>query len=215
MDNKYIGIDEVIANASTFIEDISDELSLIMRQWVWMALKDIGPNFSDIQTAELEIVGGSIVKPSDMIGNFIDLGIYTSEGHEIPYRYNYNNSRTHLDSTRRRTMDIYEDFGFLHMSDFDSATPDYVVAKYFSMPLDDCGMPKIPESYLNAVVAYLKFCYYYRQGNRSDMVMISKNHWMEERLKIRAKNKSVAGLRAEQMVKDWMTHIPRTGRKRF
>jgi hypothetical protein len=211
---KYIDVDEVIANASTFIEDMSDELSLMMRQWVWMALRDIGPNYSDIGIAELEVTGGSAAKPDDMIGNFIDLGVYTDEGHEIPYRYNYDAGRTHEDNKIRTRIDIYEDFGFVHFSDF-PVTPGYILVKYYKMPLDDCGLPKVPESYLNAVVAYLKFCYYYRVGNRSDMIMISKNHWTEERLKIRAKNKSVAGIRAEQMVRDWMTHIPKTSRKRF
>lgn len=211
---KYINVDEVVANASTFIEEMSDELALMMRQWVWMALRDIGPNYNDIETAEIEIVGSSAAKPADMIGNFIDLGVYSAEGHEIKYRYNFDGGPAHEDTTIRPVIDIYEDASFVHFSDF-AITPDYIIVKYYKMPLDDCNLPKVPESHLNAVVAYLKFCYYYRQGNRSDMIVISRNHWLDERAKIRSKNKSVAGIRARQIEKEWMTIIPKVNRRRF
>lgn len=211
---KYINVDEVVANASTFIEEMSDELALMMRQWVWMALRDIGPNYNDIETAEIEIIGNSAAKPPNMIGNFIDLGVYSAEGHEIKYKYNFDGGPSHEDKVIRKAIDIYEDAGFIHFSDF-SLTPDYIIAKYYRMPLDECGLPKVPESYLNAVVAYLKFCYYYRQGNRSDMIVISRNHWLDERAKVRSKNKSVAGIRAKQIEKEWMTIIPKVNRRRF
>jgi len=211
---KYINVDEVVANASTFIEEMSDELALMMRQWVWMALRDIGPNYNDIGTAEIEIVGGSAAKPADMVGNFIDLGVYSAEGHEINYRYNFDGGPTHENTTISPVIDIYEDASFVHFSDF-AITPDYMIVKYYKMPLDDCSLPKVPESHLNAVVAYIKFCYYYRQGNRSDMIVISRNHWLDERAKIRGKNKSVSGIRARQIEKEWMTHIPKVNRRRF
>jgi len=212
--SNYIDIDEAIANASTFTEDMTDELALIMRQWVWMAIRDIGPNYNDISTTEIEIIGSSAAKPQDMIGNFIDLGIYTAEGYEIPYKYNFDGSSIHEHGEIRTRIDIYEDAGFVHFSDF-PIVPDHMRVKYHKMPLDDCGLPKVPESYLNAIVAYIKFCLYYRKGNRSDMIMISKNHWLDERAKIRAKNKSVAGIRAKQIEKEWLTHIPNMNRKRF
>lgn len=211
---KYIDVDEVIANATTLMEDVSDELSLMMRQWVWMALRDIGPNYSDITVSEIDVVGSSAAKPADMIGNALDLAIFTSDGDEIPYRYNYDGGQVHEDRRVRRVMDIYEDHGFFHFSDYD-LIPAYIKIKYNRMPLDECGLPKVPESYLNAIVAYLDFCRYRRQANRSDMLVISERIWKDERAKIKARNKSVAGIRAEQMLKDWMTHIPKTNRKRF
>jgi len=211
---KYIDVDEVIANASTLIEDITDEASLMMRQWVWMALRDIGPNYSDVEVAEIDVIGSTVEKPANMIGNILDLGIFTPEGYEIPYRYNYDGGQVHQDKKYAGVIQIYEDSGYIHLSDFDLPI-GYARIKYNKMPLDDCGLPKVPESYLNAVVAYLKHMWYYRQGNRSDMVVISERIWKDERAKVRSRNKSIAGIRAEQMVKDWMSHIPKTNRKRF
>lgn len=211
---KYIDVDEVVANASTFIEEMSDELALMMRQWVWMAMRDIGPNYGDVTTAEIEIIGSSAQKPLNMIGNFIDLAVYTAEGHEINYNYNFDGGRVHDSKLIKSVIDIYEDANYVHFSDF-ALIPDYMIVKYYTMPLDSCNLPKVPESHLNAVVAFIKFCYYYRQGNRSDMIVISRNHWLDERAKVRGRNKSVAGIRAKQIEKEWMTHIPKVNRRRF
>lgn len=212
--DRYIDVDEVIANASTFIEEMSDEMARIMRQWVWMAMRDIGPNYADITVEEIEASGSSVAKPANMIGNFIDLGVYTSSGVEIPYRYNFDGGKVHSDCRTRTRIDIYEDEGFIHFSDF-PVSPDYIIAKFYKMPLDDCGMPKVPESHLNAVVAYLKFCYYYRQARDFGMISIAKNHWMDERAKIRGKNKSIAGIRAKQIEKEWLSIIPKMNRRGF
>lgn len=204
---RFLEVDEVVANASTFIEDMTDEMALIARQWVWFAMRDIGPSYDLISNREVEISGGSARKPEDMTGNIIDLTVYTESGQEIPYRYNYNNARKSENSKIRNILDIYEDPHFIHFSDHDPK-PERVLIKYFKMPLDDCHLPLVPESHLNAVMAYIKFAYYFRRGNDSAMIGFSKNFWEQERLKVRAKNKSVAGLRAKQIVKEWMSIIP-------
>lgn len=211
--NRFLEVDEVVANASTFIKGMSDELALIMRQWVWMAMRDIGPSYDLIETAEININDNSAAKPLDLTGNIIDMAVYEENGEQIPHRYNYSGSKIHKGRERNK-IDVYEDPNYIHFSDFEK-TPSYVKIKYFKMPLDDCNEPLVPESHLNAIVAYLKFSYYFREGNDFGMIGMSKNHWEQERLKIRAKNKSVAGERAKQMVKEWMSIIPNPRYNRF
>lgn len=212
--NKYIDVDEVVANAATMVPDVSDELALMMRQWVWMAMRDIGPNYNDVTTTEIEITGGSAAKPVDMIGNFIDLGVYSAEGYEIPYKYNFDGSSIHQDDVIKTRIDIYEDEGFVHFSDF-PVTPDFIKVKYYRMPLDDCGLPKVPESHLNAVSAYLMYRYHVRDAKNYAMIGMTRDEWQNERAKVRGRNKSVAGIRAKQIEKEWLTHIPKMNRKRF
>lgn len=212
--DRFLEVDEVVANGSTFIEEISDELALIMRQWVWFAMRDIGPSYELIETSEINVVDNSVAKPLDMTGNPIELGVYDESGNEIPYRYNYSGGRVFTKRDWQKTIDIYEDATHIHFSDFERQ-PSYAVLKYFKMPLSDCNEPLVPESHLNAVVAYLKFAFYWRQGTNPAMIGMARNMWEQERLKIRSKNKSVAGLRAKQMVKEWMSIIPNPKFNRF
>lgn len=214
--NRFIEVDEVIANASTFIKDMSDELSLIMRQWVWFAMRDIGPSNDLIETANVAIIDGSAKKPSDMTGNIISLGVYDEAGNEINYRYNYSASqRVRTGNIKTGVLNIYEDRDYVHFSEHEDCPLSYIVIRYFKMPLDDCGMPLVPESHLNAVMAYLKFAFYYREANDSSMIGFSRSIWMDERAKIRSKNKSVAGIRAEQIMKSWMSIIPNMRYNKF
>lgn len=212
--NRFLEVDEVIANAATFIKDMSDEVSLIMRQWVWFAMRDIGPSYDLIEKADIQIIDGSAKKPDDLTGNIIDLAIYDCNGNELKYRYNYSGGRVHSGNENNGILNIYEDKNYVHISDGD-AVPAYISIRYFKMPLDDCGMPLVPESHLNAIVAYLKWAYYFREANDFSMIGFSKQVWLDERAKIRAKNKSVAGLRAEQMMKSWMSIIPNMKYNRF
>lgn len=213
--DRYIDIEEVIATAATFLPEISDEVSLMMRQWVWMAMRDIGPNYNDIDTINISLQGGTAEKPADLTGNIIDMAVYSEAGVEIPHKYNYNADKMHEDDRRNRsTVSVYEDENYIHVSDY-HIVPDYVRIRYFKMPLDDCGLPKIPENHLNSVVAYLLYCYHMRMQKDFAMIGFSKNQWLDERAKIRSKNKSISGVRVKSILKEWMTHIPKVNRNRF
>ena len=206
---RFIEVDEVIANACTLFEEVSDELTLVMRQWVWWALRSIGPSDYNLGVASINIVDGSAKKPVDMTGKIKDLSILDCNGRELDYRYNYSqgNLPDKIRGERRSKIDIYEDNDYIHFGDFDPK-PEVVHIKYFKLPIDDCGMPLVPEDHLNAIIAYLTYMYYLRKGNNYAMIGMCKNEWNVERDRIRSKNRAVYGIQAKQIMKEWMSLLP-------
>lgn len=207
---RFIDVDEVIANACTLIEEVNDELTLVMRQWVWMALRSIGPSRANIGVASINIIDGSAKKPKDLIGNIIDLTIQDYDGNDLSYRYNYDDGNIHSNSSAKKSrvsLDIYEDDHYIHLADFDPK-PGKVTIKYYKMPLDECGLPLVPEDHLNAIVAYILYMYYLRKGNNYAMIGMCKNDWSIERDRIKSRNKSISGIRAKQALREWMSLIP-------
>lgn len=207
--DRFLDVDEVIANACTRIKNVSDDDMLTMRQWVWDAMRSIGPSNSHIEVKDVNIFNGQAKKPRDLTGKIIDLSIYDENNQEIPYRYNYDGGVIHQKRSRakRNKIDIYEDAHFINFSDFD-ITPKYVKIKYFKMPLDDCDLPLVPEDHLLAIVYFLMYTYYLSEGSNFGMIGMISSKWETERARIMSRNRSMAGVRFKQAAREWMSMIP-------
>jgi hypothetical protein len=210
---RYISIDEVIGTAATYLEEISDEVATYMRQWVWLAMREIGPNYGDLVVEKVILVDGSARKPEYLTGNVLELAVYNEDNHQIPTRFNYQGSRINMKENHRHKVDVYEDRDYIHVSDHES-NPSYITIKYWKLPLDDCGLPLIPEDHLLAIVMFLLYSFQLRKSTDFGMMGMYERRWLQLRDKVKASNKSVSGLRAEQMVKEWMSLIPNS-KKRF
>ena len=210
--DRFLDIDEVIANASTIIKGMNSELELLARQWVWLAIRKIGPSFNDIEVADIDIIDKTITKPIDCI-SVIDLALYSDDGSELGYRYNKGGStRTHRKEDVNALLNIYEDPHFIHISDeFNSSFTSPVLCRlrYYKFPLDSCGMPLVPEIHLFPVMMFIKWMYEMRENpNNSYSVSAARNDFMSALDVAKTMNKSVTPIQAKEIARTWKSMLP-------
>lgn len=217
--DRFLEIDEVIANASTIIKGMDSELELLARQWVWLALRKIGPSFNDIEVADIDVIDKTVTKPLDCI-SLIDLALYTSDGGEIGYRYNKGgSSRTHGKDNTGTLLNIYEDPHFIHISDDLTSyglTPTVCRLRYYKFPLDSCGMPLVPEIHLFAVMLFIKWMYELRENpNNSFSLSVARNDFMSALDVAKTQNKSVTPIQAKEIARTWKSMLPNPNFNRY
>ncbi len=210
--DRFLDIDEVIANASTVIKGMNSELELLARQWVWLALRKIGPSFNDIDVIDIEVIDKTIQKPIDCI-SVIDLALYDGSGIELGYRYNKGgSSRTHRKQDVNQLLNIYEDPHFIHISDdlnSQGLYPTVCRLRYYKFPLDDCGMPLVPEIHLFPIMMFIKWMYEMRENpNNSFSVASARNDFMQALDVARTNNKSVTPIQAKEIARTWKSMLP-------
>ena len=222
-------MDELIAEAYARLdlEDSRDEL--IFRNWIYRALKWIGPSSPQIKPVCLEICDLSIKKPHDY-WSAIDMNLLDSQGRIYYFQYTNNGFMrseegknangqflgTDASLTGARTILVGEDYHCFNISDTGSEAPlAKAELKYYAMPKDKNGDPLIAEDSVEAVLAYVEWQYLKRGRNRTrgtrkfphSEVETARMTWMNYKGMVQGNRKLPHPLAAEPMLRKWVTGI--------
>lgn len=231
-----ITMDEIIAEAFVRldIEDSRDEM--IFRNWIYRALRWIGPSSFSIKTECIEVCDLSIKKPSDYWYG-IDLNLLGAHNEVYYYQYKENGFMQSeevaygqgdyigQDSslTGERTIHLGEDnFCFNLSNNASEAAVVKAELKYFALPKDDKGDPLISEEIVEAIHAYLIWMYYERGRNRTrgtrrfphSEVEAARQRFHNYKGMVQGNIKMPSPLAAEVMLRKWVTLIPDFKNKR-
>ena len=215
---RFIDVDEVIATAASTIKNMSDEEMLLAKQWVWMAIRKIGPSSDTIITADVDVIDKTIEIPDNCVSNgIIDLAIYDNLGREIKYRFHKGgDKRTHLKEYKDDCLlNIYQDDKFIHLSD-SNYDPSTARIKYYSFPLDECGLPKIPEPHLFPIMMFIRWMMALRNSPASPFELsTAERNWREALDVAKSRNKAVSVLQAKEIARTWTSLMPNPSFNRF
>lgn len=215
---RFVDIDEVIATASTLIKGMTDEERLLAKQWVWMAMRKIGPSSDSILTVDIDVVDKTIAIPDDCISNgIIDLALYDSNGNQLKHRFHKGgDKKTNLkEYTEGSRVDIYQDDSFIHISD---SNYDIVTCrmKYYAFPLDDCGFPKIHEHHMFPVIMFIRWMMGIRNNPASPFELsTAERNWRESLDVAKSRNKAVSVLNAQEIARTWSSLMPNPNFNRY
>jgi len=228
MDSSFVHVDEPVALAMTLIPNSSSVEKAVARQWAYMGLRDIGPGMHWFEDCVLYPSSNlSMRKPDDMYKP-IDLALFKqeSDGSLSELRYSYKglgrrihaSGNVHLDGGTygpllHAPIDLSEDSHFFHLG---SNGGDVFCAKikYWKLPVDAYGLPKIPEHQVLAIAFFIRWMWAMANSDKQDR-QLSRSEYIAARSEARGRNKIPNGLEMEQVSKEWINLLNAPQFKKF
>ena len=217
MPSRFIGVDEVIADAMSIIPGTTKSEKLLARQWSYIALREIGPSNDFVQVCTIYPHNLKLKKP-DSLQSTLDIALYDS-GHNELYN-NYRSGKSRIHAKRRIGNSTVEDSeqsdGFaIELSEDDYSfnlgsnanNVAYAIVRFFEFPVDEDGLPKIPEKSRLAIMMFIRYMWTLRKNeNRFDRDRAEVS-WLNARNRARARGKMPSMLEYEAIAKSWMSMI--------
>jgi hypothetical protein len=204
MAGRTIPVDEVIAEACTILKKVTEQEKVFMRQWAFTALRKIGFSKINIEISErLYLSDWSALKPNNLVRT-IDLALYSSADSEIEHQFKgYANGdlalgenvsgRIHQNiRVTSGYVSITESDNYFNVEEFSDSSPDgvYVIVKYYAVPVDAAGLPKIPEYATLAIIMYIRAMWAMRENTNQSAIEMAWDIWKQERASAEGKGKT-------------------------
>lgn len=231
-----ITMDELIAESFQRLDNEDSRDELIFRNWIYRAMRWIGPHAYSIKTKCIEVCDLSIKKPCDYWYG-LDLNLIGTNGEIYYYQYaehGFMNSEQsdsgveeHLENggslSGYRTIEIGEDHYCFNLNSIaGSSSIKTAELKYYAMPKDEHGDLMISEDVVEAIHAYLRWMYIERGRERSrgtrmyplSEVNEARTRWQNYKAMVQGNIKMPSPQAAEVMLRKWVTLIPDFKNKR-
>lgn len=226
MNTKFVSVDEVVATAESFIGPVSATDRNLMRQWAYLGLRNIGASKAWVETCVIYPKELEARKPDDMY-KAIDLALYNASNVELYFAFRGTGTRIHspknLQSRNQQylpefgaVIDVSEDNFYFHLGSNGSDVA-YIKLKYFKLPIDENGLPLIPEDHVLAIAFFIQWIWSKRKGDNRSEIDQNKRDWKIERAKVRSANNMPSQLETDEINRKWMSMIPNfnLGQKSF
>lgn len=205
--NNYITVDEIVASACTILpETTREERESVFPFWIWMAAKKLGFSGQNEKTETITVLENFIRKPKDHLYT-IDMALFDSAGSEIKYIYREYSRKIHKNSRDENHLYVYEDDHCIHIDDCNSNI-DCITLKYYSVPVDEDGNPKINEEHLEAIMHFIRYMRSLASNNNQSEIEINRRRWLSLKDYVKGNNKMPSPLRSKHILNKWMSLIP-------
>lgn len=217
---RTIPVDEVIAEACTILKHVTEQEKIFMRQWAYTAMREIGSfNLNIKVTPQLFLEDWSVKKPDDLLRTN-DIALYGSDGSEIVHTFKGYASgnidadeesvsgRIHQDIRNlsrdgRTAVAITESENYFNVEEFNGTDSSgvYMFIRYYALPLDNNGLPKIPDFATLAIIFYIRAMWAMRDNSNQNYIESSWNMWKIQRAKAEGRGKTPDMIEGKAIVK--------------
>jgi hypothetical protein len=216
---EYVKIDEVVAEAKSVISTADEQDEILMRQWVWRGLQDVGIAQDEIQVCTIYPKNFLAKKPADCRA-ILDIALYDSEGCQIKHVFRTGKKRLYPiaanapavvsdDEVNPLWVDVSEDRTNLILGS-NATTVASVGIRYFSYPLDVDGLPMIRQDEVMALVYFCRFMWSLRKNDNRSEIEQNRNMWLLESDRARARKKLINNEQLKTITAVWRSLIPNT-----
>jgi len=221
----FVPASDVIATAKSVLEGADTIDRAFFHQWVYLGLKELGPNMSWFGEATIYPVEYSLRKPADLYST-IDISLYDNQDKEIRFVYRGKGSRIHEsdselinDGTYAPSLgapvDLSEDIYYYNLGSSEGAQRvSYAKIKYFRMPVDENGDLMVPESDVFPLTLFLRYMWYMRKDDKQGISM-AHPVWIAARNEARTAHKIPDMLLAGEIARTFNSMIPKQRFKQF
>jgi hypothetical protein len=216
---RYVSIQESVANAMIALGLEQDEYRNIFTDWAYEATRSIGVSEVNLKTEEIAISNGLASIPSDMA--YPDqIALKKSGSDEFVYpifNSSYWQGIPQSDQVYRTDQNYYINIqgeSFVFSSDVSSDGFNRLVLRYWAFPIDQDGMPLIPEYYTRAVTTYIEFMHVkrMRMRNRQEIPMSEVDYmekrWLRMKLDAVTQRNMPTKPEIEGAIMQWNTMLP-------
>lgn len=218
---RFVTIDEVVTSGQIALGLTTDKDRNIMREWAWLAVKQIGLSHQISKKEEcVDIKDFAFDKPCDMVSP-VSVRLHGSNTSDGVYYPSYD--------TGRFDNDRPEDQGNSRYVTIEEQTDQFVISskggnfskatiQYYSLPVDSDGTPLIPEYYQRAIMSYIEYMFVKRERRRTSRndkneipmseVDFYHRQWMRLRAEAEAEKAIPNEMVADEIVSEWQTLLP-------
>ena len=222
--DRFLSIAEVEASASSIIGDVDDQERLYFPQWIYIAMRHIGPSKDFIKVKfGIPVENLSFPKPRDM-NTMIDLSLQNQGGDELLYRYKSGTRRIHnydRNEVRVPKVEVSEDANFFYLSTNASRVNDSeevigndidttvikANVRYFALPVDDDCNILIPEERLLAIMFFIRYMVFLRRNMSRIQISDARREWHQERDRVKGLAKMPSMLEGKEIATLWRSMI--------
>lgn len=213
--SRFLTIEEVVENVMLSIDGVDSRDKVVFRQWVYIAMRQIGFSDLSIDTECVEVCDLSFRKPDNLVST---IEVSLSDGlNPIRYKYVQNQGLLCIDETAVMNLGfgriiLSEDADFYHLSS-NGSTVVQADIKFYGLPVNEDGELVIPERDLFSIMSFVEFMYIKRKRisnpreiSNSDLSEF-KDMWLRELMKAKGRNKMPSIHQASAIAKMWMSMI--------
>jgi hypothetical protein len=222
MKRKFVPLEEVVATAMTLVVPADDSDRNVFRQWAYLGLRDIGPTNAWVDDCVLYPEELKLPKPEYMYKP-ITLALYDANNTELLYAYRGSGRRVHspsnsitadgvYDPNFGAVIDVSEDAYYFHLGS-NATSVSYAKLKYLKLPVDENNNIMFPEDTVLAIALFIRYMWAARSN--SNMVTVYERSWVMARNAARGRSKTPTTMEADEIVRKWITLIPRLKYKEF
>lgn len=214
---RFWTVDQVVANAMTIIKEADDMDRGIMKQWVYSALREIGPsNLNEKVVRMYPNEEGFLRKPDDLIWAN-DIALFNSSDTELHYKYRGANKRIHTAAesvASYRPIDLGEDADFFILGS-NRENVAYADLRYYSTPTDHEGKIQVPEHTVEPIKMYINYQWQMREARAQSAIESARFAWEDHRRRARGRNKMPSMLQGAAIADAWMSMINKNETKTY
>jgi len=227
MSERFISIDEVVSGAMVDCGLEHDGFRNIFRQWSWRATRSIGlgridKRWSDKLVLQTDRQGfGFFEKPCDLIyaievklcGAEDVFAFYHEDGWELDRRTGNNSDVL----SNHKILSVSERSDRYYISTNANGSITHAHVRYYAAPLDEDGLPRIPEFQERAVAAYCEYMFLKRRRSKGDRnilqgdVRLARDEWRMLRSQAIVEKNMPQLLHMDEIVLRWNTLLPNLG----
>jgi hypothetical protein len=203
-------MDEAVASVATVMKDIERPERNILKHWIYLAIKAIGPTNVNIKETDprLQVSGLVARKPEDMI-SAIEMALYDANGKEYKYRFKGQGKRVSLNrETYIESIPVSWDEFYIYLGSEGEGITE-IALRYYAMPFDDNGLPMIDENHLIAIIAFCRMMAAMRENNNQSAIQLNTQEWKLQREYAKTRSKMPSMLEGKEIAKSWMSMINR------
>lgn len=222
---NYVTLDETVALARTTIATADEFDEVLMRQWVWEGLQDVGISEDSIEVCTLKPKNLIARKPENC-RSLIDIALYDVNGNYFQHAFRSGKKRIYPNTNLPLiienstgycigpVVDVSDDRDSIILGT-NGADVASIMVRYFSYPIDKNGLPMIREDEKMALVYFVRFMWSLRKNDNRSEIEQNRSMWMLESDRARARKKQITNEQVKTIVKRWMSLIPSTNFTRF
>lgn len=211
-DNRFITLDELIANAITIIPNADDSDRNIFRTWVYNCLTDIGILYEKTETCKITAHDRSVRKPQRCL-SVKDIGLYNKSDQELVYIYRGKRGEDIVHHGKKavgiRPIYVSEDEYYFHFDSDNGNEVSYAILEFYSIPTDENGEVFVPYYMVEAVNMYLRWYWSLRQNESRSEIAQNMAMYKDAKVKVKAKNRVPSLLQGKAMMQKWVSMITR------
>jgi hypothetical protein len=212
---RYYSLDEAVALAKTVTPESTDIERVFMDDWIYQGVRQLGVNKESIKSCTIPVHDLGIPKPRDYY-MARDLALGNGKGAEVDYIFRGGGVRIHNDiRPKGKFVEVSETADFFHLSSDANQYPVLTARlEYYALPSTEDGDLLIPESYVFALMHFIKYMVTFR--NSSPRLKEFKDYWEKEAARVRARNIKPHLLEfKEGVARTYMSMINKPTRDRF
>ncbi len=222
---NYLSLDEVVASARTTIGTSDKQDEVLMRQWAWEALQDVGISEDSIEVCTIKPKNLIAAKP-DNCRVLIDVNLLDANGCQFQHVFRTGKKRIYKNVTHPLfilnaaghpvpiVVDVSEDRNNIILGTNGTGVTSILV-RFFSYPIDPNGLPMIREDERMAIVYYIRHMWALRKNDNRSEIDQNYRMWMLESDRARARKKNITNEEFKSIVKRWARLIPDFNYQRF